>query len=324
MNRAILVRKPGSPSALKWERVDTPDPKTGEILLKTTAVGLNFIDTYHRKGLYPLPTPFIPGVESVGLICKLGRGVTDFKIGDRVACVSEPMGAYAEYRVFPAARLVRIPRDITDHTAASMMLKGLTAAMLAKRVYKVKSGDTVLIHAAAGGVGLILSQWAKSLGATVIGTVGSAAKARLAKDYGVDHVINYNKQNFVNVVARLTKNKKLPVVFDSVGAATFPGSLDCLMPMGLWVTYGNASGPVAPLAPLTLMQKGSLFMTRPMLNHYISDPIEYKKLAGELFSIVRKGGVKVEINQIYDLKDAQKAHTDLEARKTTGSTLLIP
>jgi NADPH2:quinone reductase len=324
MNRAILVRKPGGPSALKWERVDTPDPKTGEILLKTTAVGLNFIDTYHRKGLYPLPTPFIPGVESVGLISKLGRGVTGFKIGDRVACVSEPMGAYAEYRVFPAARLVRIPRDITDHTAASMMLKGLTAAMLAKRVYRVKSGDMVLIHAAAGGVGLILSQWAKSLGATVIGTVGSAAKARLAKDYGVDHVINYNKQNFVNVVARLTKNKKLPVVFDSVGAATFPGSLDCLMPMGLWVTYGNASGPVAPLAPLTLMQKGSLFMTRPMLNHYISDPIEYKKLAGELFSIVRNGGVKVEINQSYDLKDAQKAHTDLEARKTTGSTLLIP
>jgi len=324
MTHAIVVNKPGGPSALRWKQIDTPEPGKGEVALRTAAVGLNFIDTYHRKGLYPLPTPFTPGVEGVGVITKLGKGVTGYKIGDRVACVSEPMGAYAEERVFPANKLLKLPKDISDQAAASMMLKGMTAAMLVRRVYRLSKGDTVLIHAAAGGVGLILTQWAKALGATVIGTVGSPAKARLAKAHGADHVINYNKQDFVASVARLTKKEGLPVVYDSVGAATFPGSLDCLKPRGLWVTFGNASGPVPPVAPLTLMQKGSLFMTRPMLNHYITDPAEFKNLAGELFSVVRKGAVKVEVNQTYALKDAKQAHADLEARKTTGSTLLIP
>jgi len=324
MTHAIVVKKPGGPSALRWQPIETPEPKTGEVTVETTAVGLNFIDTYHRKGLYPLQTPFIPGVESVGFISKLGRGVSGYKLGDRVACVSEPMGAYAEARTFPADRLLKLPKDITDQTAASMMLKGLTAAMLARRVYKIKEDETVLIHAAAGGVGLILTQWAKALGATVIGTVGTAAKAKLVKSHGADHVINYKKQDFVEAVNRLTKKRKLPVVYDSVGDATFPGSLDCLKPRGLWVTYGNASGPVPAFAPLMLMQKGSLFMTRPLLNHYISTPDDYIKLARELFSMVRKGAIKISIKQTYDLKDASRAHADLEARKTTGSTLLIP
>ena len=324
MTHAIVVKKPGGPSALRWQPIETPEPKTGEVTVETTAVGLNFIDTYHRKGLYPLQTPFIPGVESVGIISKLGRGVSGYKLGDRVACVSEPMGAYAEARTFPADRLLKLPKDITDQTAASMMLKGLTAAMLARRVYKIKEGETVLIHAAAGGVGLILTQWAKALGATVIGTVGTEAKARLVKSQGADHVINYKKQDFVETVNRLTKKRRLPVVYDSVGDATFPGSLDCLKPRGLWVTYGNASGPVPAFAPLMLMQKGSLFMTRPLLNHYISTPDDYIKLARELFSMVRKGKIKISIKQTYDLKDASRAHADLEARKTTGSTLLIP
>ena len=324
MIRAIVVNKTGDPSALRWQSIDTPEPKTGEVTVNTTAVGLNFIDTYHRRGLYPIETPFIPGVESVGLVSKIGRGVSGYKVGDRVACVSEPMGAYSEARTFPAARLLKVPKDITDQTAASMMLKGLTAAMLARRVYKIKKGETVLIHAAAGGVGLILTQWAKAIGATVIGTVGSPAKARLLKSYGADHVINYKRQDFVRAIDQLTHKRKLPVVFDSVGDATFPGSLDCLKPLGLWVTYGNASGPVPAFAPLMLMQKGSLFMTRPLLNHYIAKPDDYVKLARELFSMVRKGAIQIPIKQTYDLKDARKAHADLEARKTIGSTLLIP
>ena len=324
MIQAIVVNETGDPSSLSWQSIDTPEPKTGEVTVNTTAVGLNFIDTYHRRGLYPIETPFIPGVESVGLISKIGRGVSGYKIGDRVACVSEPMGAYAEARTFPAARLMKIPKDITDQTAASMMLKGLTAAMLARRVYKIKKGETILIHAAAGGVGLILTQWAKAIGATVIGTVGSAAKARLLKSYGADHVINYKRQDFVRAIDQLTNKRKLPVVFDSVGAATFPGSLDCLKPRGLWVTYGNASGPVPAFAPLMLMQKGSLFMTRPLLNHYIAKPDDYAKLARELFSMIRKGAIQIPIKQTYCLKDARRAHADLEARKTIGSTLLIP
>lgn len=323
MPKAIIVTKPGGPSVLKWRNIDMPSPEAGEVLVRNTAVGLNYIDTYHRKGLYPLPTPFIPGVESAGVVEAVGRGVTRVRPGDRVGCVSDPMGSYAEVRLFPANRLLKLPKTIDDQTAASMQLKGLTAAMLLRRIYRPKKGEIILIHAAVGGVGLILTQWAKALGATVIGTVGSRAKAKIAKAHGCDHTILYNDQDFVERVRKITKGAGVPVVYDSVGASTYPGSLDCLSPTGLWVTFGNASGPVPPVAPLTLMQKGSLFMTRPMLNHYITEDKALQALARELFAVVRDGTVRIEVNQTYDLKDAARAHRDLEARKTTGSTVLL-
>ena len=324
MTKAIRVHKPGPPSCMKWETVEVPDPKKDEVRIRNSAVGLNFIDTYHRKGMYPLPTPFTPGMEGAGTIEAVGRGVTNVKIGDRVTYASEPMGSYAEERLFPAARVMKIPAGISDQQAASMMLKGMTAAMLLRRIYRPSKGDTVLIHAAAGGVGLILCQWAKHLGATVIGTVGSAAKGRLVRAHGCDHVIDYSKQDFVERVKKITKGEGVPVVYDGVGKDTYPGSLDCIRRTGMWITFGNASGPVPPVAPLTLMQKGSLIMTRPMLNHYIVTPDELSKMAAELFSVVKSGAVKIEVNQSYALKDAAKAHRDLEARKTTGSTVLVP
>ena len=324
MTHAIRIHKAGPASVLKWQKVEIGKPKNGEILIKNTAVGVNFIDTYHRRGLYPIPMPFTPGVEGAGVIEAIGAGVTKLKIGDRVAYCSDPLGSYAEQRLFPAERAIKIPGGISDEQAASMMLKGLTAAMLLKRIYKPAKGDKVLIHAAAGGVGLILCQWAKLLGATVIGTVSSRKKATLAEANGCDHPIIYTEKSFVEQVQRLTKNDGVPVVYDGVGKDTYPGSLDCLQPRGMWVTFGNASGPVPPVAPLTLMQKGSLFMTRPMLNHYITTTEELTSLARELFSVVRKGAIKIQVNQHYALKDAAKAHKDLEQRKTTGSTVLLP
>ena len=324
MTKAIRVHKPGPPSVMKWEEIEVPDPKKGEVRIRHTAVGLNFIDTYHRKGLYPLPTPFTPGVEGAGVIEAVGRSVTGLKPGDRVTYASEPMGSYAEARLFPAERTLKIPAGITDQQAASMMLKGMTAAMLVRRIYRPQKGDTVLVHAAAGGVGLILCQWASHLGATVIGTVSSPQKAKLVRAHGCDHVINYTKQNFVDQVRKITKGEGVPVVYDGVGQATYEGSLDSLRRTGMWITFGNASGPVPPIAPLTLMQKGSLIMTRPMLNHYIVTTEELTRMAKELFAVVTSGAVKIEVNQTYALKDAAQAHRDLAARKTTGSTVLIP
>ena len=324
MTRAIRIHKAGPASVLKWQRVDIETPKKGEVLIRNTAVGLNFIDTYHRKGLYPIPTPFIPGVEGAGIVEEVGVGVKRLKAGDRVAYCSDPIGSYAEKRTFPAERAIKIPTGISDEQGACMMLKGLTAAMLLKRIYCPSAGERVLIHAAAGGVGLILCQWAKHLGATVIGTVSSRKKANLARRNGCDHAIIYTEQDFVQQVDRLTKGDGVPVVYDGVGKSTYPASLDCIQSRGMWITYGNASGPVPPVPPLTLLQKGSLFMTRPMLNHYIATNEELKSLARQLFSVVRKGVVKIQVNQRYKLKDAAKAHRDLESRKTTGSTILIP
>ncbi len=324
MTHAIRIHKTGPASVLKWQRVDAAKPKKNEVLIRNTAVGLNFIDTYHRKGLYPIPTPFIPGVEGAGVVEEVGAGVTRLKAGDRVAYCSDPLGSYAERRTFPADRAIKIPNGISDDQGASMMLKGLTAAMLLKRIHLPGAGDKVLIHAAAGGVGLILCQWAKYLGATVIGTVSSRKKASLARKNGCDHPIIYTEKDFVQQVRRLTKGEGVPVVYDGVGKTTYPASLDCLQSRGMWITYGNASGPVPPVPPLTLLQKGSLFMTRPMLNHYIATNEDLASLARELFSAVRKGAVKIQVNQRYALKDAAKAHRDLEQRKTTGSTVLIP
>ena len=324
MPHAIIVKNFGGPEELKWAEIDRPSPDKNEVLIKTSVVGLNFIDIYHRQGLYPLPLPFTPGVESAGVITEVGQNVSTFKPGDRVACVSEPIGAYTTERVFPSTKLIKLPRSISDQTAAAIMLKGLTAAMLLRRVHKIIAGETVLIHAAAGGVGLILTQWATALGAIVIGTVGSKKKANLIKRFGARHAIIYQNQNFVESVSKITKEQGVSVVYDTVGLATFPKSLGCLKPRGLWVTFGNTSGPVPPILPLDLMKNGSLFMTRPILNHYIQTDIERQELALELFSAIRKQHIQVQINDMFELNEASKAHTLLQSRKTVGSTVLLP
>ena len=324
MVKAIRIHKTGGPEVLTWEDVDVPAPKQGEALVRHTAIGLNYIDTYQRSGLYPLPLPTSLGGEGAGVVEAVGPGVTEVAVGDRVAYGNAPPGAYAEKRVLPAHRLVKIPEGISDQQAASMMLKGLTTHYLIRKIFKVKSGDTILMHAAAGGVGLILCQWAKHLGATVIGTVGGEDKAALAKAHGCDHVINYRKENFTQRVKEITGGKGLPVVFDGVGKDTFEGSLDCLWPTGLMVSFGNASGAVPPVNILLLSQKGSLFLTRPTLATYVAKREDLVANAAELFDVVRKGAVKIEINQTHPLKDAERAHRDLEGRKTTGSTVLLP
>lgn len=324
MTKAIRIHQTGAPSVMKWEDVDVGRPKKGEVRLRHTAVGLNFIDTYQRAGLYPFDLPLTLGMEAAGIVEEVGRGVTAVKPGDRVAYATTPLGSYSEARVMPVDNLVKIPSGITDQQAASMMLKGLTARYLLRETYRVKKGEVILVHAAAGGVGLILCQWAAHLGATVIGTVGSQAKARIAKAHGCHHPIVYTEKDFVAEVRRITKKAGVPVVYDSVGKDTYPGSLDCLRPRGLWVTFGNASGPVPDIAPLVLTQKGSLYMTRPSLPDYTKTRKQLETGARELFSMVRKGAVKIEINQRYALKDAATAHRDLEARKTTGSTILVP
>ena len=324
MPHAIRIHRTGGPEVLQWEAVDVPSPAAGEVRIRHSAVGLNFIDTYHRTGLYPLPLPAGIGLEGAGTVEALGEGVSDLQVGDRVAYAGGPVGAYAEVRNIPAHRLLKLPDAIGFETAAAMMLQGLTAAYLLRKTYCVQPGDAVLIHAAAGGVGLIACQWAKALGATVIGTVGSAAKAELAKAHGCDHVINYSTENFTQRVREITGGEGVAVVYDGVGKDTFMGSLDSLRPMGMMVTYGNASGPVPPLDLLLLSQKGSLFVTRPTLMNYTARREDLVALGEELFAMVVAGKVKIEVHQRYALRDAAQAHIDLEARKTTGSTILIP
>lgn len=324
MVHAIRIHANGGPDVMKWEEVEVGSPGPGQIRVKTGAVGLNYLDTYHRSGLYKLPLPLVLGTEGAGTVTAVGDGVTDIKVGDRVGYATPPLGAYAEERVMPAERAVVLPNGISDQTAAAIMLKGMTTEYLVRRTYKIKAGDTVLFHAAAGGVGLIFGQWAKALGATVIGTVGSEDKAKLAKAHGYDHIINYRTENFVEKVKEITKGAMLPVVYDGVGKDTFSGSLDCLQPLGLMVSFGNASGPVPPFEIATLAGKGSLFLTRPTLNTYVAKRTDLIDSAKALFEVVTSGKVKVEVPQTYALKDAAKAHADLEARKTTGSTVMLP
>ena len=324
MSHAIRIHRTGGPEVLSWEEVDVPPPAAGEATVRHAAVGLNFIDTYHRTGLYPLPLPSGIGLEGAGVVDAVGDGVTEVTVGDRVAYAGGPVGAYAEVRNLPAHRLLRLPENVGFNTAAAMMLQGLTAAYLLRRTYRVQAGDAVLIHAAAGGVGLIACQWAKALGATVIGTVGSAAKGDLAKAHGCDYVINYSTENFTQRVREITGGEGVAVVYDGVGKDVFMGSLDSLRTLGMLVTYGNASGPVPPFDPLLLAQKGSLFVTRPTLAHYTAKRTDLEALGSELFEIVGSGKVRIEVNQSYPLAAAAQAHRDLEARKTTGSTILLP
>ena len=321
--KAIRFHKTGGPNVLQWEDVEVGAPGPGQVKLKATAIGLNYIDTYHRSGLYPVPLPAGIGLEGAGVVTALGEGVSGFAVGDRVAYGSA-MGAYAEERLAPADKLVKLTDNVSDQVAAAIMLKGMTAEYLLRRTFKVKPGDPILWHAAAGGVGLIACQWAKHLGATVIGTVGSDEKAELAKAHGCDHVINYSRENFVERVKELTNGQGVPVVYDSVGKSTWPASLDCLQPLGMMVSFGNASGPIPPVDAGMLAAKGSLFLTRPTLMTYTARRDWLEASAAALFDVVGKGIVKIEINQTYALKDAQQAHIDLEARKTTGSTVLLP
>ena len=321
MPHAIRIHETGGPEVLKWEEVDVGEPGPGQVKLRQEAAGLNYIDVYHRIGLYPQPLPFIPGVEGAGTVEAVGPDVTGLQVGDRVAYAG-PIGGYAEERLIEADRLVKLPDSISGEQAAAMMLQGMTAHMLLRSVHRVEPGETILIHAAAGGVGLIVCQWAKALGASVIGTVGSDEKAELARAHGCDHPIVYTRQDFAAEVERITEGKKLPVVYDSVGKDTFLKSLDCLRPRGLMVSFGNASGPVDPFPPAILAQKGSLFLTRPTLFNYIAERAELETAARELFEVVESGKVKIEIKQRYALTDAAQAHRDLEARKTSGSTIL--
>ena len=323
--KAVRVHQNGGPEALRYEDVDIPVPGAGEVLVRHAAIGLNFLDVYYRSGLYPAPNglPLTPGGEAAGVIEAVGAGVTELRDGDRVAYTT-PLGAYAEKRVISADRVVRVPDGVSDEQAAAMMLKGLTAAYLLLRTYKVQKGETVLFHAAAGGVGLLFGQWAKHLGATVIGTAGSPDKVELALAHGFDHVIDYRKQDFVAEVNRLTDGRKCDVVYDSVGKDTFAGSLDCLRPLGMLVSFGQSSGPISPFNLAVLSQKGSLFLTRPTLFSYIAKRRELESLSAALFDVVAKGIVDVKINQRFALADAGKAHEALEARKTTGTTILVP
>jgi NADPH2:quinone reductase len=321
MTHAIRIHKNGGPEVLQWEGVEVGDPGSGQVRIRQEAAGLNFIDVYHRTGLYKQQMPFTPGVEGAGIVDAVGDGVTNVKKGDRVAYAG-PVGGYAEERLIDADRVVKLPKGVTTEQAAGMMLQGMTAQMLLRSVFPVAQGDTILVHAAAGGVGLILCQWAAAIGATVIGTVGTEEKAELARAHGCAHPIIYSKQDFVAEVGKITGGEKLPVVYDSVGRTTFMKSLDCLRVRGLMVSFGNASGPVAPFSPLVLSQKGSLYLTRPTLFHYIATREQLEQSAGELFEMVSSGKVKIEVQQRFALKDAAEAHRQLEARKTTGSTIL--
>lgn len=325
MTKAIRVHQIGGPEVMKWEEIPDPVAKPGEAVIRQTAIGLNFIDCYYRSGLYPSPMgmPLIPGSEGAGIVTSLGEGVTGLAVGDRVAYAG-PVGGYAVERSIAADRLVKLPDSVSDRQAAAMMLKGMTASFLLRRTFKVKPGDTILFHAAAGGVGLIAGQWAKHLGATVIGTAGSDDKVELAKAHGYDHVINYRKDNFVEKVREITGGKMCDVVYDSVGADTYMGSLDCLRPMGLLALFGQSSGIVPPFNLGLLAQKGSLYITRPTLFVYIAKRDDLEEIAGSLMDVVAGGIVKIEVNQTYALADAAKAHADLEGRRTTGATVLIP
>lgn len=323
MTTVVRFHKTGGPEVLSVENALVGKPKRGEARVRHTAIGLNYIDTYHRSGLYPLPLPTGVGLEGAGVVEAVGAGVTHVKVGDRVAYAGGPPGAYAQERVMPANKLVKIPKGVSDEDAAAMMLKGLTVHMLIRRVYRVQKGETVVFHAAAGGVGLIACQWLKALGAKVIGTVGSDEKAKIAKAHGCQHTINYNKENFAERVREITKGRGVPVVYDSVGKDTFYGSLDCLQPRGLLTVFGNGSGPVSDV-DVNVLAKGSFYLTRPSIMVYSAMRSDLEAGAKELFAMVKSGKIKIDINQRYALADAAQAHKDLEARKTTGSTILMP
>lgn len=322
MVHAIRFHETGGPDVLRWEEVDVPAPGPGEATVKHGAVGLNFIDVYHRSGLYPLELPSGIGMEGAGVVTAVGDGVTALSVGDRVAYATMPLGAYAEERTMPADRLIKIPDAIDDRTAAAMMLQGMTAEYLLRRTFRVEAGQTILIQAAAGGVGLIACQWAKHLGATVIGTVGSPEKAELARANGCDHAILYRKEDIAERVRAITDGKGVAVAYDSVGRDTYIASMDCLRPRGMLVIFGNASGPVDALNTGLLAQKGSLYVTRPTLMTYTASNEDLYASAASLIDVVSSGAVKITVNQSYPLKDAARAHRDLEARKTTGSTIL--
>lgn len=324
MTHLIRFDRIGGPEVLQWAEFELPPPGVGEVRIRHAAVGVNYIDTYHRSGLYPVALPSGLGQEAAGEVEAVGEGVTEFAPGDRVAYVGGPLGAYAEARNLDAKLLVKLPDSLSFEQGAAMMMQGLTAQYLLRRTYPVKPGDTILIHAAAGGVGLIVCQWAKALGATVIGTVGSDEKADMARAHGCDHTIVYAREKVSERVREITRGEGVPVVYDSIGKDTFMDSLACLRPLGMMVTFGNASGPVAPFEPALLAKMGSLFLTRPTLFHYISRRDDLLKMAEELFSVVASGQVRLMINQRFALKDAAEAHRALESRRTTGSTVLLP
>jgi NADPH2:quinone reductase len=324
MAHAIRVHAYGGPEVLKYEPVEVGAPAAGQVKIRNHAIGLNYIDTYHRTGLYPQPVlPFVPGMEGAGEVVAVGSGVSDLNVGDRVA-YAQPIGAYATERLAPAERMVKLPAGIEYKTAAGMMLQGMTVRYLLRKTYKVGPGTTLLFHAAAGGVGLIAMQWAKHLGATIIGTAGGPEKCKLAKAAGATHVIDYKSESFVARVKEITGGKGCDVVYDSIGKDTFPASLDCLKPLGLFVTFGNASGPISGIDTGILGAKGSLFMTRPSLMTYVASRADLVETAADLFDVVQRGIVKISVNHTYPLAEAAQAHRDLEARKTTGSTVLMP
>jgi len=325
MSKAIRIHSYGGPDVLRWDEVTVGTPGPGEVRVRQNAVGLNFIDVYHRTGLYPLASlPATLGMEGAGVVEAVGSDVTDIAVGDRVAYAGSPPGAYAEERLIPAHRLVRIPAGISERQAAGMMLRGMTAHYLLRRTYRVEPGDAILVHAAAGGVGLIACQWAKHLGATVIGTVGSPEKADLARRHGCDHPLLYRETDWVKQVREITGGEGVAAVYDSVGRDTFLKSLDCLRPLGILVSFGQSSGAVESFNPGLLAAKGSLFLTRPSLMAYTAKRTDLLQSADELFAVVASGAVRIEVNQTYPLREAAQAHRDLEARKTTGSTVLLP
>ena len=324
MSKAIRINRTGGPEVMEYVDVDVGEPGPGEARVRHHAIGVNFIDVYFRTGLYPQPLPAGLGMEGAGVVEAVGEGVTEVQVGDRVAYAGRPNGAYAQVRNMPSSILLRLPEAISFETAAAMMLQGLTVQYLFRRTVNLKAGDTILFHAAAGGVGLIAAQWARALGVTMIGTVGSDAKAELARAHGCAHVINYNTENFVERVRQITDGKKVSVVYDSIGKDTFIGSLDCLRPLGLMVSFGNASGPVPDFSLGELASRGSLFITRPTLFSYASTRADLEAMAADLFQMVGSGKIKIGINQRYPLAQAGQAHRDLEARKTTGSSILLP
>jgi NADPH2:quinone reductase len=321
---AIRFHKTGGPEVLAFEEVAVGEPGPGQARVRHSAVGVNYIDTYHRSGLYPLPLPSGLGNEAAGIVEAVGAGVDWIKPGDRVASGTGPLGAYSTQRIVPADRLVKLPDEVDDRTAAAIMLKGLTVQYLFRQTYRLNAGETILFHAAAGGVGLLACQWARALGVTMIGTVGSDEKAQLAREHGCAHTIVYTRENFVDRVKEITGGKGLPVVYDGVGKDTFPASLDCLRPRGMFVSYGNASGPVEAFSLGMLAQKGSLYATRPTLVNYATDRESLNAMASDLFGMVRTGKIKADVRQTFALKDAAEAHRALQSRQTTGSTLLLP
>jgi NADPH2:quinone reductase len=323
MSNAIRIHRHGGPEVLQWEPVEVGEPGPGEVRLRHTAIGLNFIDVYERTGLYQSQLPLIPGREAAGVIEAVGAGVKNFAVGNRIAYAGNSAGAYTQHRVMLAERLLRLPDEIEDHIAAAMMLKGLTAQALLRQAYRVRKGDVLVIHAAAGGVGLILVQWARLIGATVIAIVGSQNKVDLVREHGADHVV-LQSDDWVKQVRSITRNRGASVVYDSIGKDTFMSSLDALRRRGLMVTFGNASGPVEPVAPLELSKRGSLFLTRPTMFDYVATRAELQRAAHELFDLIAKSLLTIRVGQTFPLSEAAAAHRALESRKTTGSTVLIP